>query len=138
MGDRGSEASITAGVDLAASPRNTAACEVHWDAGEVVVERVDVGMDDDALLSTLDRLPDGGRLGLDCPLGWPVAFVAALRAHHDREPWPGGVGRAVDRGELLWRATDRWVRQCSGRWPLSVSTDRIGVTALRAAHLLDV
>ena len=38
---------------------------------------------------------------------------------------------------MLWRATDRWVRQCFGRWPLSVSTDRIGVAALRTAYLLD-
>jgi hypothetical protein len=126
---------ISVGVDFAASPKNTAACEVRWYAGHAVVERVDTSVDDRAFLSLLENLPDEGRLGLDCPLGWPVAFVSAIRAHGDHEPWPNR-GRA-DRAELLWRATDRWVRQRCGRWPLSVSTDRIGVTALRAAFLLD-
>jgi len=127
---------VTIGVDFAASPRNTAACHLSWYDGRVVVERLDTEVDDAAFVALLDHLPQGGRLGIDCPLGWPVAFVAALRAHGDRQPWPAR-GTAGDRGELVWRATDRWVRESLGRWPLSVSTDRIGVTALRAAHLLD-
>jgi hypothetical protein len=130
------EATVTIGVDLAASPRNTAACEIHWGAGQPVVTRVESPVDDSAFHSLLEHLPEGGRLGLDCPLGWPAPFVAALRAHHGHQPWPAR-GRSADRGDLLWRATDRWVRDRFGRWPLSVSTDRIGVTALRAAHLLD-
>lgn len=127
---------ITVGVDLAASPRNTAACEIHWGAGRAVVERVHAAVDDPTFLALLRHLPADGRLGLDCPLGWPMAFVAAVRAHHDHEPWPAH-GAGDDRGHLLWRATDRCVRTRLGRWPLSVSTDRIGVTALRAAYLLD-
>ena len=127
---------VTVGVDLAASPTNTAACSVRWPAREVVVERVESTVDDAAFISLLRQLPDEGRVGLDCPLGWPVAFVAALVAHCRREPWPtrrvGG-----DRGHLRWRATDRWLREHTGRWPLSVSTDRLGVTALRCAYLLD-
>ena len=129
------EPMITVGVDLAASARNTAACEIHWYSDHAVVERVDTTVDDAAFLALLETLPESGRLGLDCPLGWPVAFVSAVRAHHDHAPWPAR-GRP-DRAELVWRATDRWIRQRGGRWPLSVSTDRIGVTALRAAYLLD-
>ena len=34
------------------------------------------------------------------------------------------------------RATDEWVHGRTGRWPLSVSTDRIAVPALRAARVL--
>jgi len=127
---------ITVGVDFAASPKNTAACEVQWSGGLATVARLDAVVDDRAFLSLLDRLPATGRLGIDCPLGWPVAFTAALRAHGDHRPWPAR-GSDGDRGELVWRATDRWVRERLGRWPLSVSTDRIGVTALRAAYLLD-
>ena len=127
---------MTMGVDLAASPTNTAACTVCWPEGQVVVEHADRNVDDDAFISLLRQLPEEGRLGLDCPLGWPVAFVAALAAHHRRKPWParGGGG---DRGHLRWRATDRWLWERTGRWPLSVSTDRLGVTALRCAYLLD-
>ena len=130
-----SSPSVTTGVDLAASPRRTAACVVRWDADRVFVARVEPAVDDDAFGSLLDDLPPGGKLGLDCPLGWPAAFVSALRAHQERAPWPlrGSAGRS----ELLWRATDRWLGERCRRWPLSVSTDRIGVTALRAAYLLD-
>lgn len=129
------EATITVGVDFAASPTNTAACEIHWYARHAVVERADANVDDAAFLRLLEVLPEDGRLGLDCPLGWPVAFVSAVRAHHEHAPWP--TRGSSDRTELVWRATDRWVRQRCGRWPLSVSTDRIGVTALRAAYLFD-
>jgi hypothetical protein len=125
----------TVGVDFAASPKNTAACEVRWFPGGAVVERAGTNVDDAAFLSLLEALPEGGRLGLDCPLGWPVGFVSAVRAHQEHAPWPNR-GR-TDRTNLLWRATDHWVRARCGRWPLSVSTDRIGVTALRAAYLLD-
>jgi hypothetical protein len=79
---------ITVGVDFAASPVNTAACEVHWYAGHAVVERVDTTVDDEAYLALLEVLPGDGRLGIDCPLGWPVAFVSAVQAHHERRPWP--------------------------------------------------
>jgi hypothetical protein len=44
----------------------------------VVVEHADRDVDDDAFISLLRQLPEEGRLGLDCPLGWPVAFVAAV------------------------------------------------------------
>ena len=128
-------ATITVGVDFAASPKNTAACEIHWDAGHAVVERVHATVDDSAFLSLLAALPEEGRLGLDCPLGWPVAFVSAVRAHHQHLPWP--TRGSPERADLQWRATDRWVGQHCGRWPLSVSTDRLGVTALRAGYLLD-
>ncbi|MDQ4096866.1 MAG: DUF429 domain-containing protein [Actinomycetota bacterium] len=125
----------TVGVDFAASPKNTAACEIRWCAGGAVIERVETDVDDAAFLRLLDDVPEEGRLGLDCPLGWPVGFVSAVQAHGERAPWPHRD--RADRTELVWRATDRWIAERGGRWPLSVSTDRIGVTALRAAFLLD-
>jgi hypothetical protein len=36
---------------------------------------------------------------------------------------------------LSFRATDHYVWQQTKKWPLSVSTDRIGITAFRAARL---
>ena len=42
----------------------------------------------------------------------------------------------VDMKRLTHRATDHWVRERCGIWPLSVSTDRIAYPALRAAPLL--
>jgi predicted nuclease with RNAse H fold len=40
------------------------------------------------------------------------------------------------RRELSFRETDREIRRLTGRWPLSVSTDRLGLTAIRCAGLL--
>ena len=45
--------------------------------------------------------------------------------------WAGG-----ELAQLRMRATDQWVHQRTGRWPLSVSTDRIAIPALRAARVL--
>lgn len=38
--------------------------------------------------------------------------------------------------DLSYRLTDLFVRDAAGLWPLSVSTDRIGIVAFRAARLL--
>jgi hypothetical protein len=37
---------------------------------------------------------------------------------------------------MAYRETDRAARELTGRWPLSVSTDRLGLTAMRCAGLL--
>jgi hypothetical protein len=92
----------TVGVDFAASPKNTAACEIRWSPGGAVVERAGSGVDDAAFLSLLEDVPKGGRLGLDCPLAWPVAFVSAVHAHRQRAPCP--YRGCADRTELRWRA----------------------------------
>jgi predicted nuclease with RNAse H fold len=40
------------------------------------------------------------------------------------------------RRRLAYRETDRYIRATTGRWPLSVSTDRLGLTAMRCAGML--
>jgi len=96
----------------------------------------------DAELLALVRTAD--KTGLDCPLGWPSAFVATVLAHHqgDRLPPPAPFEERADgrpgldplrfrlTDDLTWKAT-------SMRPPLSVATDLLGVVALRAARLLD-
>lgn len=120
---------ITAGIDLAAHPERTAACTVRWRHGRaLVLELVPDGVDD----GQISRVIDGaGRTGIDVPLGWPDGFIAAVSAHHAASGWAGG-----ELAQLRMRATDEWVHRRTGRWPLSVSTDRIGVPALRAARVL--
>lgn len=91
----------------------------------------------DADLAALARAAD--RVGIDCPLGWPDPFVAAVAAHAAGGPWPGRDAPDPDefRRSLRLRATDEAVAAATGLTPLSVSTDRIGVTAMRCALLLD-
>ncbi len=142
---------VTVGVDLAASARRTAVCRVIWGDGDrdgegagegdgLTVEFVVPEGDEDLL--GMVRAAD--KTGLDCPLGWPSHFVATVVAHHGgtRLPPPVRFGERADgrpgldalrfrlTDDLTWKAT-------SMRPPLSVSTDLLGVVALRAAYLLD-
>jgi predicted nuclease with RNAse H fold len=119
----------TLGVDLAADARNTGVCEVDWDAcgGSVLV--VEGPHDDDRLVASIIG---ADKVGVDVPLGWPEPFVEALVAHAGHAPWPGR-----DRRELRLRRTDVAVRDACGLNPLSVSSDRIGVPAMRWAALED-
>lgn len=119
---------ITLGVDLAAQPRKTGACLVSWTSGGAEVTLVEVGVNDERLLALA---ADADKVGIDVPFGWPQAFVGALVCHQRGDDWPDATFQ-----ELCFRETDRFVRQGTGKWPLSVSTDRIGVTAFRAANLL--
>ncbi|HET9074091.1 MAG TPA: DUF429 domain-containing protein [Solirubrobacteraceae bacterium] len=130
----------TLGIDLASQPETTGVCLLRWHAEHVEVPLLarhrDAGVRlDDARLLT-HMLGTGGhpapaKIGIDAPLGWPVAFVAAVG---DPDAWP--LEEEVPPGELVARASDRWVRQRTGKVPLSVSSDRIAYPAMRAQRLL--
>lgn len=132
---------VTVGIDLAAHARRTAVCRVVWGGDDGwTVEFVQPEGDEELL--ALVREAD--KTGLDCPLGWPSDFVATVLAHQRGERLPPPVrfaertdGRPGLDGlrfrltdDLTWKATEM-------RPPLSVSTDLLGVVALRAAYLLD-
>ncbi|WPO87708.1 DUF429 domain-containing protein [Herbiconiux sp. KACC 21604] len=77
------------------------------------------------------------KLGIDCALGWPDAFVEFVGAHAAGRAVAGEVDGGMEwRRGLAYRETDRRAREVTGRWPLSVSTDRLGLTAMRCAGLL--
>jgi predicted nuclease with RNAse H fold len=131
----GTDATRTVGVDLSAEPARTAICAVTWTPGAATVEPPIRKGYDDAILAAC---ASANRIGIDCPFSWPDSFVEAVSAHRAGQPWPGRHRDSQDyRHELRYRATDCHVRDITGRWPLSVSTDRIGVTAMRCASLLD-
>jgi hypothetical protein len=119
---------VTIGVDFAAQPKNTALCQMCWQDGRAEVTLLEVNVCDERILN-LSETAD--KVGLDVPFGWPVAFVKSLISHRDGASWPRHSQR-----ELCFRATDRFVHDSTGKWPLSVSTDRIGITAFRSASLL--
>ncbi|MEY4487836.1 MAG: hypothetical protein RIQ79_344 [Verrucomicrobiota bacterium] len=120
---------ITLGIDLSSQPKDTAACLIDWrDAGRIVVRKV-VQHCDDATLDELVRQADA--VGIDAPLGWPVAFVAAVGN------WSATTWDDRDfQKSLRLRLTDIEVHARTKLTPLSVSTDRIGLPAMRAMALL--
>jgi len=125
----------TLGIDLATEPSRTAVCTASWDGAGAVADFLAEPATDEALI-TACRTVD--KVGIDCPFGWPDPFVAALVAHRDAQAWPGrGSNGLTFRRYLSYRETDRYVQLTTGVWPLSVSANFIGLTAMRCAGLLD-
>ena len=125
----------TLGIDLAAQPVNTSACTMEWGPGRLIVSELRSGLDDDTLLDAIER---ADKVAIDAPFGWPDEFVEAVSAHRNRAGWPGsGQDQDLYRFRLSFRETDRRLIERGSRRPLSVSTDLIGVVAMRCAFLLD-
>lgn len=134
----------TLGIDLASKPATTGVCRLAWapDRTEVVLLAVGAHagrpLDDPYLLDLMcgtggdaSGPPAPARIGIDAPLGWPRAFVAAVGR---LAPWP--LEEEVPPDRLVRRATDRWIHAHTGKLPLSVSTDRIAYPAMRAQRVL--
>lgn len=125
---------ITAGLDLAAMPERTALAAIEWAGTRAVVRDVVCPAGDEVILEVIRQ---ADKTGIDCPLGWPdafVDFVAAHRCGHVALP-PGGLGTGWRR-PLTLRRTDAVVQERLRLVPLSVSADRIAHVALRCAVLL--
>jgi predicted nuclease with RNAse H fold len=125
---------LTVGIDLAAEADHTAVAQIEWHGGNAAVSHLVTRADDDALL---DSIMQADKAGIDCPLGWPDAFVRFVAEHKDGQlaPPAGGTGRDW-RENFTNRVTDRVVREQTGLVPLSVAADRIGHVALRCAGIL--
>jgi predicted nuclease with RNAse H fold len=121
--------SVTVGIDLAAQPKSTGVCSIRWSVEHVVVDRLGVGATDEDLLWLI---ASADKVGIDVPLGWPVAFVRALSAYGSGQGWVDAPMQ-----ELRLRATDRYVARETHTTPLSVAADKIAAPAMRAASLLD-
>jgi predicted nuclease with RNAse H fold len=118
---------ITLGIDLSSMPKGTAACLIKWESGCAVAEGPALQCTDEDLDALIGR---ADVVGIDAPFGWPTEFVAAVAGWTARE-WSANA-----RDRLQFRETDFAVRDRIGRWPLSVSTDRIALPAMRAMALL--
>jgi predicted nuclease with RNAse H fold len=115
-------------------PERTALAVIEWARTGAAVRDVVYPADDSVILEVIGQ---AGKTGIDCPLGWPNAFVDFVAAHRS-----GHVALPRDdtgtgwRRELTMRRTDLFVRDKLHLVPLSVSADRIAHVALRCAVLL--
>jgi len=121
----------TTGIDLAAQDAKTAVCTIRWRARTAYVAPPLGGADGITEDALVDAVSQGDWVGIDSPFGWPARFVRAVSGYAEREPWPD-----ADPDALRYRLTDQLVRKEVRLSPLSVSSDRIGVTAWRCARLL--
>ena len=121
----------TVGIDLAASAATTAVAVLDWTSGRALVDIVERAEDD----AIVEAARGAAKIGLDCPLGWPLPFIDFVTAHRDGRP-VRPAGTVEERRALAYRATDRHCAAEFGMRPLSVTADRIGHAAFRAAALL--
>ncbi len=121
----------TLGVDLAAAAKKTAAAVVEWDNGAARLVHVSLGVDDGEIVRLFGA---ADMAGIDCPVGWPDAFLPFIAGHlagdaHPVLDYDGIEGRR----RLAYRDTDRFVTARTGLIPLSVSADRLAHPAMRCA-----
>ncbi|MER3389257.1 MAG: DUF429 domain-containing protein [Microcella sp.] len=125
----------TAGVDLAAESAHTGLAIIEWRAASARVSDLQLGVGNDSIVNAAAHVE---LVGIDCAFGWPDDFVDVVAALRDRRPLDADATGDIDwRRRLAYRDTDRAVKERTGRWPLSVATDRLGLTALRCAVILE-
>lgn len=123
----------TLGIDLAAQDANTASCVIEWEPGRAVAGTPQLRRSDLDLVNDMER---ADWVAIDAPFGWPDAFLNAVHAWAHEGRWPESpLDRRARVKRLRYRATDLFV-EARARLPLSVSTDRIAVAAMRCATLL--
>lgn len=121
---------ITLGIDLSSAKEGTAACVIEWKKTRAVAGRAEMGCDDSTLNDLIKRTGAEAVIGIDAPFGWPQAFVEAVAG------WRGTEWSPDERKRMQFRVTDLYVQEKLKIWPLSVSTDRIALPAMRAMALL--
>jgi hypothetical protein len=88
------------------------------------------------------------KIAIDAPFGWPQPFLQAITGYSRSGEWPIRVDDRTNRAKLFLRETDREVRRVTSapdeqggpplraKQPLSVSTDKISIPAMRCAGIL--
>jgi len=80
---------LTAGIDLAAQPAKTGAVLVDWSSEPPTVVRAWRKVTDEQIFALCEEVTrQRGRVGIDCPLGWPRPFVDFVGAHAANRPLP--------------------------------------------------
>ncbi|MGO4189438.1 DUF429 domain-containing protein [Pseudarthrobacter sp. TAF60_1] len=121
----------TLGVDLAAATKKTAVAVLTWDGGDARLEHLALDVHDAEIVELFGA---SSMTGIDCPVGWPDAFLPFLTGHLNLDAravldHDGIAGRRL----LAYRDTDRFVTAHTGLIPLSVSADRLAHPAMRCA-----
>lgn len=125
----------TLGIDLSSQKKNTAACRIDWAHDNAALVELPILECDDEMLD--EQISVSEVIGIDAPFGWPEGFRKAV-ANWQADSWSG---RADFQESLRFRITDqavldRFKNTTCKLTPLSVSTDRIALPAMRTMALL--
>jgi predicted nuclease with RNAse H fold len=124
---------ITVGVDLASQSNDTALAVVEWGDGRSKVLRVVVGADDEMIV---DEGTQADVIGIASPFGWPDPFFELLSQNRvGRIDNPRRAATVSGRDEIMYRTTERRVRDWLGLKLMPSTSNMLGSTVLRCAGL---
>lgn len=112
---------------MASQPKNTALCAIVWRVYGAEVDPPTAPCTDSQID---DAIASADIVGIDAPFGWPMAFAAAVTT------WADSVWNNAVRDKMCFRVTDEHVRASAKKVPLSVSSDKIALPAMRTMALL--
>ena len=118
------------GVDFAAQAKDTwAAIGTVRSKGRFKITEIRGNISDEDMVA----IAGAGHqvIAIDAPFGWPDGFVSFVEKYH-----MGRTPRPVERIDFRFRMTDKDIHDRFRKWPLSVSTDRLGIVAHRLTSLL--
>ncbi len=126
-----------AGIDWATEATHRALVVLHTDLARrriTVAKIVSPLVDHSVVRTTQDQAISA--IGVDIPFGWPRSFVRFVGE------WSPSLARRKDlvapaAEHFRYRTTDLVVQRTLGKWPLSVSSDRIALGAFAWARLVD-
>jgi predicted nuclease with RNAse H fold len=124
---------ITVGVDLASQSNDTAIAIIEWGEERSRALRVVLGVDDEMIL---DEAKLADVTGIGSPFGWPdpfFEFVSQNRAGRVNEPRRAAT--VSGRDEIMYRTTERRVRDWLGMKLMPSTSNMLGSTVLRCAGL---
>jgi predicted nuclease with RNAse H fold len=75
----------TLGVDLAAATKKTAVAVLEWAGTTARLEHLALDVDDEEILRLFGS---ASMTGVDCPVGWPDAFLPFLAGHLNFDAHP--------------------------------------------------
>ena len=143
------------GIDLSTTPESIGACVLtETESGKLELTDSPItlrfhGSQEKAqnaiinLVQTKIKDPDATVIvAIDVPFGWPIHFSEAVTAHTVGKSFGGST--QYPRERYRYRQTDRFLRDALHRdsglrsklHPLSVSTDRLGLTAIFGSEII--
>lgn len=125
---------ITCGVDLSSQPADTAIAVIDWGASSPRLVQLEVGVDDEIIL---DAIRGADAAAIAAPFGWPdpfLEFIVSNRAGF--VPNPRRVATTSGRNRILYRTTDRRLRELLGLRLMASTASTLAGTTLRCVGLL--
>ncbi|MCJ7826666.1 MAG: DUF429 domain-containing protein [Demequinaceae bacterium] len=124
---------ITVGVDLASQSNGTAIAVIEWGVGHSRALKVVLGADDEMIIDEGKR---ADIIGIGSPFGWPDPFFEFVSQNRvGRVDEPRRAATVSGRDEIMYRTTERRVRDWLGLKLMPSTSNMLGSTVLRCAGL---